>query len=81
MAYSKVDELPAEIKDQLPNHAQQMFMAAFNSAQSDGMDEESAKRVAWNSVKEKYKQGADGQWQFNDRGGGTDDKPTVAGGN
>lgn len=81
MAYSKVDELPAEIKDQLPNHAQQIFMAAFNSAQSDGMDEGAAKSVAWNSVKAKYEQGADGKWQFKDLGGGTDDKPTVAGGN
>ena len=63
MPYSKLEELPTEIKEQLPEHAQQIFMAAFNSAQSDGMSEEGALSVGWNSVKAKYEQGVDGKWQ------------------
>ena len=50
MTYNKIDELPAEITEQLPQHAQQIFLAAFNAAQSDGMSEDGAKSVAWNSV-------------------------------
>lgn len=81
MAYSKVDELPAEIKQQLPDHAQQMFMAAFNSAQSDGMSEEAAKNVAWNSVKQRYQQGQDGKWELVVEDAGKHYKSTVSGAN
>jgi cation transport regulator len=31
MAYNQIDELPPEIKEQLPGHALQIFVAAFNS--------------------------------------------------
>ncbi|MBZ8179572.1 cation transport regulator ChaB [Oscillatoria salina IIICB1] len=44
-------------------------MAAFNSASSDGMSEESAREVAWNSVKNSYERGEDGQWHHKDKGG------------
>jgi len=81
MAYSKVDELPAEIKQQLPEHAQQIFVAAFNSAQSDGMDEEAAKHVAWNSVKQMYQQGQDGKWHLAVEDAGKHYKSTVSGAN
>jgi cation transport regulator len=32
-------------------------MAAFNSASSDGMSEDGAIQVAWNSVKNSYEEG------------------------
>lgn len=51
MPYNKIDELSEEIKGQLPEHAQQIFVAAFNAAQSDALSEEGALDIAWNSVK------------------------------
>ncbi len=61
MADIQVD-LPSEVKEQLPEGAQNIFMAAFKSAQEDGMSEEAARNVAWNSVKNSYEQGEDGKW-------------------
>ncbi|BAY94059.1 MULTISPECIES: ChaB family protein [unclassified Tolypothrix] len=63
MAYNKIDELPQDIREQLPEHAQQIFFAAFNAAQKDGMSENGAREVAWNSVRNEYQQGNGGQWQ------------------
>ena len=54
MAYNKVEELPAEIIEKLPQHGQQIFLAAFNAAQSDGMSEDAAMNIAWNSVSQEY---------------------------
>ena len=63
MPYSKVDDLPSEIRNKLPDeHAQQMFLAAFNGAQTDGMNEEDAMHVGWNSISQLYEQGTDGNW-------------------
>jgi cation transport regulator len=62
MADIQVD-LPSEVKEQLPEGAQNIFLAAFKSAQEDGMSEEAARNVAWNSVKNSYEQGEDGKWQ------------------
>lgn len=59
----KINELPQEIKETLPEHAQQIFIAAFNAAQTDGMSEHGAREVAWNSVKNEYEQGNDGRWR------------------
>jgi cation transport regulator len=64
MSYNKIEELPQELQEQLPNEGQQIFVAAFNAAQRDGMSEEGARQVAWNSVKNRYYQGADGKWQL-----------------
>lgn len=63
MTYSNVNELPQEIQEQLPEHAQQIFFAAFNAAQTNGMSEEGAREVAWNSVRNEYEQGQGGKWQ------------------
>ena len=55
------DSLPAAVKA-LPEHAQEIWLAAFNAAyeQYDG-DEETCNRVAWAAVKEKYEK-QDGDW-------------------
>jgi cation transport regulator len=63
MPYENLEQLPNEIKEKLPQGAQQIFMAAFNSASSDGMSEQGAMGVAWNSVKNSYEQGEGGKWQ------------------
>jgi cation transport regulator len=60
----KIDELAQDVKEQLPQEAQQIFVAAFNAAHSDGLSEEGARQVAWNSVKNQYKQGDDGKWHI-----------------
>jgi len=71
MPYNKVSDLPDSVKQHLPKHAQEIYQAAFNSAweqydkpeerRGDASQEETAHRVAWAAVKEKYeKQGE--QW-------------------
>ncbi|MBD1909987.1 MULTISPECIES: ChaB family protein [unclassified Leptolyngbya] len=62
MPYENLEALPEDVKSNLPQAAQQIFMAAFNSASSDGMDEQSALKTAWNSVRNTYEEGGDGQW-------------------
>uniref|UniRef100_B8HUR4 ChaB family protein n=1 Tax=Cyanothece sp. (strain PCC 7425 / ATCC 29141) TaxID=395961 RepID=B8HUR4_CYAP4 len=63
MPFEKLEDLPQDVQ-QLPSEGQQIFRVAFNSACEDGMSEEGALQVAWNSVKSEYAQGEDGQWQF-----------------
>ncbi|MDV2991044.1 MAG: putative cation transport regulator ChaB [Chroococcidiopsis sp. SAG 2025] len=81
MAYNNVEELPAEITEKLPQHGQQIFLAAFNAAQSDGMSEDAAMNVAWNSVSQEYEQGEDGKWHQKPEDTAVHDKSTVSGGN
>ncbi|HEY9801945.1 MAG TPA: ChaB family protein [Leptolyngbyaceae cyanobacterium] len=81
MPYQQVSELPQEIRDQLPQHGQNIFLAAFNAAQSDGMSEEGARDVAWNSVRMEYEQGKEGQWQRKDKDTATHNKSITTGGN
>ena len=62
MPQKTIEDLPNEIKEQLADGSQQIFVAAYNSAQSDGISEQGAMNVAWNSVKQYYDQGQDGKW-------------------
>jgi cation transport regulator len=76
MPYSKKTELPASVKNVLPDHAQDIYKEAFNSAydeykdkddrRDDASREEVAHRVAWNAVKQKYQKGEDGKWHSKD---------------
>jgi len=81
MPYQQVSELPQEIRDQLPEHGQQIYFAAFNAAQSDGLSEEGARDVAWNSVRNEYSQGKDGQWHRKDEDSAIHNKAVTSGGN
>ncbi len=56
MPEQQFDTLPSEAQE-LPLGAQHIFQAAFKSASEDGMSEDAATRVAWNSVKSEYVQG------------------------
>ena len=58
----QADNIPSEIAEQLTDGAQQIFAAAYKSAQEDGMSEEGARQVAWTTVKGEYVQGEDGKW-------------------
>jgi cation transport regulator len=81
MPYNQTAELPEEVKAQLPQHAQQIFVAAFNAGQSNGMNEESARELAWNSVKNEYQPGNDGKWHRKPEDPATHHKAVVSGGN
>ena len=65
--YRTNDDLPENIKANLPNHAQHIYLEAFNSAweqyknpserRGSTSREETAYKVAWAAVKEVYKKG------------------------
>lgn len=78
----KLEEFPQEIQESLTDGSQQIFVAAFNSAVSDGLDEEAATNVAWNSLKPNYEKGSDGKWHFRQASDtGIHNKPITTGGN
>jgi len=72
MPYDTINELPDAVKNTLPDHAREIYRAAFNNAwteyaesedRKDGASrEEVAHRVAWAAVKKKYEK-KDGSWQ------------------
>jgi cation transport regulator len=73
MPYDNLKSLPKSVKHVLPKHAQEIYLAAFNSAwdqykdqtdrrQSDDTREEVAHKVAWAAVKQKYKKTGD-KWK------------------
>jgi cation transport regulator len=75
MSYENIEQLPSEITENMPQGAQQIFLAAYKAASSDGINEEGAIQVAWSSVKNSYEQREDGKWyhkedpgNFNPRG-------------
>ena len=71
MPYDAIKELPETVKDNLPQHAQEIYLAAFNNAwdeyddpeerRGDASREETAHRVAWSAVKTKYEK-QDDRW-------------------
>jgi len=65
MPYEKVRDLPDSVRDNLPEHAQEIYKEAFNSAWEEyGHDEERAHRVAWGAVKKVYeKEEKTGKWK------------------
>ncbi|MGB4768759.1 MAG: putative cation transport regulator ChaB [Candidatus Saccharimonas sp.] len=72
MPYSTNNDLPENVTNVLPKHAQDIFRETFNSAYDEYKDpedrrgdtsrDETARRVAWAAVKKKYKKGEDERW-------------------
>lgn len=72
MPYDSVGELPENVRNALPEEAQEIYQAAFNSAwdqyadaedrRGDQSREETAHKIAWSAVKETYEK-EDGEWQ------------------
>ncbi len=62
MPFDRLDDLPDQIKDNLPRQAQEIWMEAYNSALSEYGEEETAAKVAWAAVKNKYKKSESGEW-------------------
>jgi cation transport regulator len=64
MPYDNKADLPDNVKDNLPSHAQEIYLKAFNSAWDEYRDpedrrgnddrEETAHKVAWAAVKKEY---------------------------
>ena len=65
MPYRTNDDLPPSVRDHLPDHAQDIYREAFNSAwrqyADSGRREEIAHRVAWSAVKSRYRK-AGARW-------------------
>lgn len=72
MPYDQVTELPDSVRDNLPQHAQDIYKEAYNNAweqyedpddrRGDTTREETAHRVAWSAVKRAYAKDANGKW-------------------
>lgn len=72
MPYKETNELPDSVQNVLPEHAQDIYKEAFNSAwdeykkpqdrRGDSSREEVAHRAAWSAVKKSYEKGADDKW-------------------
>jgi cation transport regulator len=69
-----LEDLPENVKNVLPKHAQEIYKEAYNNAleqykdpekrRGDASLEETAHKVAWAAVKEKYEKNEDtGKWK------------------
>ncbi len=71
MPYDSISELPKSVRENLPKRAQQIYREAFNHAWAEYADpkrrrrgasrEETAHKVAWSAVKERYEKRG-GRW-------------------
>lgn len=72
MPYKNKKELPNRVTDNLPSHAEEIYMEAFNSAwdqydkpqerRGDASREEVSHKVAWSAVKKSYEKNEEGNW-------------------
>lgn len=64
--YDQKSELPSGVANNLPDHAQDIYLSAYNSAFEDHEDEDDAKqiahRIAWSAVKQSYEKSSSGNW-------------------
>ena len=74
MPYDKTSGLPDAVRNNLPAHAQDIYKEAYNNAwneyadpedrRGDASREETARRIAWSAVKQKYEKNEEtGKWQ------------------
>ncbi len=72
MPYDKNSELPETVRENLPEHGQDIYRKAFNNAweqykdpserRGDASREETAHKVAWSAVKNEYEKDPEGKW-------------------
>ncbi len=70
--YASNADLPAPVRHALPEHAQDIYRAAFNAAWARhasalGVDEASVHRIAWGAVKRHYRK-IGGVWRRTEDG-------------
>jgi cation transport regulator len=63
MPYENLTDLPDSVRDHLPRHAQEIYRAAYNSAEEQYGEESRAHRVAWSAVENNYEKDEEsGDW-------------------
>jgi len=62
MPYEKLTDLPDSVRNNLPKHAQEIYRAAYNSADDQYCEESRAHRVAWSAVENSYENNDKGNW-------------------
>lgn len=72
MPYKSNSELPETVRNNLPEHGQDIYRKAFNSAweeykepserRGNSSREETAHKVAWSAVKNVYEKNSEGNW-------------------
>ena len=79
MPYKTNQDLPDSVKQHLPEHAQDIYRKAFNSAWVEYKDrkdrEGTAHAVAWPAVEHEYHKDKDGKWVSNDQSEDDDAEP------
>jgi cation transport regulator len=74
MPYASIDELPEGVRNNLPEHAQHIYLGAYNNAwvqyadpgrrRGNASQEDVARKVAWAAVKREYeKDETTGRWE------------------
>ncbi|MBD1850161.1 ChaB family protein [Leptolyngbya sp. FACHB-711] len=71
------ESLPQDIKDVLPEEAQGIFVAAYNSFLDNSQDEAAAREVAWQTINNnsRFARGEDGKYVTVDEYDGGHDRP------
>lgn len=67
MPYASPEDLPSSIRDNLPVHAQHIFISAFNSEYERGASEELCNKIAWAAVNRSYRKDEKGTWTAKDQ--------------
>lgn len=73
MPYKNKKDLSAQVKENLPVHAQEIYLKAFNNAwdqykkpeerRGNESREATSHKVAWSAVKQEYKKDNSGKWE------------------
>ena len=69
MPYDNLSDLPDQVKNNLPKHAKEIYLAAYNNAwdqykdpsdrKGDDTREETSHKIAWAAVKNQYEKSGD----------------------
>ena len=80
MNHLSKENLPEDVKNVLPEEAQSLFVAAYNSFLDNSHDEEAAKRVAWQTIEHNalYQRGEDGKFRQVDIYDGGHERPLAS---
>ncbi|RLP55878.1 MAG: cation transport regulator ChaB [Ketobacter sp.] len=75
MPYQNTTDLPDQVKQHLPSHAQEIYKEAFNNAweqyadkkdrKGDDSREATSHKVAWSAVEKSYHKNSSGNWVKN----------------
>lgn len=60
--YDSNTDLPDNVRDVLPDHAQTVYRRVFNDRMKAGAGEDSARRQAWTAVKNGWRKTESGEW-------------------